>query len=306
VGGGGDRGAFTGEFGMAVVDGGQRGGDVAVVDGGEDRAGAAPTVASRESAGGAKTVGVVVGEDPVVVGGALGGWQESRGQVVAYLLLGDPGQPGQLCQTPPLVAHVVSLFESSGDELQRKPSASLLEATKDPAEVYSSEFNERIEGMDASEMKRYICETFDGVSAVDSSGDTFFLYDPGGDLPAQRQFPFVTIVTGDHYDSVSRLNRPATYRLNIGLTKATYAASFGTAPMQRSTDDVLDTGYDYAAVDTIMPHPIYASQHWVCVVNPGEATLVTVRMLLAEAHRFAARRYANHQARREHRSEAVS
>jgi hypothetical protein len=160
--------------------------------------------------------------------------------------------------------------------------------------------------MDASEMKRYICEVFDGVRAVDSSGDTFFLYDPGGDLPAQRQFPFVTIVTGDHYDSVSRLNRPGTYRLNIGLTRATYAASFGTAPTQRSTDDVLDTGFDYAAKDTVMPHPIYASQHWVCVVNPGEATLETVRTLLAEAHGFAARKYANHQARREHRPEEVS
>ncbi|HEX2355326.1 MAG TPA: hypothetical protein VHI50_02545 [Micromonosporaceae bacterium] len=36
--------AFTGEFGIAIVDGGQRRGDVAVVDGGEDRAGAGPTV----------------------------------------------------------------------------------------------------------------------------------------------------------------------------------------------------------------------------------------------------------------------
>jgi hypothetical protein len=148
-------------------------------------------------------------------------------------------------------------------------------------------------------MKRYICETFEGITAVDGSGDTFFMYDPDGDLPAERQLPFVTIVTGDHYDSVSRLNRPGTYRLNIGLTKATYTAWFGAAPTQRDADGVLVTGFDYAAVDTVMPHPVYASQHWVCVVNPGEATLVTVRTLLAEAHRFAARKYANHQARRE-------
>lgn len=107
------------------------------------------------------------------------------------------------------------------------------------------------------------------------------MYDPGGDLPAERQFPFVTIVTGDHYDSVSNLNRPGTYRLNIGLTKATYVASFGAAPTQRGADGVLDTGFDHAAVDTLMPHPIYAAQHWVCVVNPGEAKLETVRTLLA-------------------------
>jgi hypothetical protein len=152
--------------------------------------------------------------------------------------------------------------------------------------------------MDASEMKRYICEAFGGVNAVDNAGDTFFLYDPDGDLPAERQFPFVTIVTGDHYDSASTLDRPGAYRLNIGLTKATYTASFGAAPTRRGADGVLDTGFDYAAVDTVMPHPIYASQHWVCVVNPGEATWETVQTLLAEAHGFAARRYANHQARR--------
>jgi Family of unknown function (DUF6194) len=148
-------------------------------------------------------------------------------------------------------------------------------------------------------MRRYICETFDGVTAVDGSGDTFFMYDPDGDLPAERQLPFVTIVTGDHYDSVSKLDRPAVYRLNIGLTKATYAASFGAAPTQRSADGALDTGFDYAAADAVMPHPTYASQHWVCVLNPGAATLDTVRTLLAEAHGFAARKYANHQARRE-------
>jgi hypothetical protein len=160
--------------------------------------------------------------------------------------------------------------------------------------------------MDSSEAKRYICETFDGVRTVDNSGDTFFMYDPDGDLPAERQFPFVTIVTGDQYDTVSKLDRPGAYRLNIGLTKATYVASFGAAPTQRDANGVLETGFDYAAVDTVMPHPIYGSQHWVSVVDPGEATLETVRRLLTEAHGFAARKYASHHARRAHGHEEAS
>src|SRR2546421_7533753 len=86
--------------------------------------------------------------------------------------------------------------------------------------------------MDANEMRRYICETFDGVRVLEG---------------------------------------------------------FGTAP----------TGHeiDYAAVDTVMPHPVYSGQYWVCVVNPGPATLETVRTLVAEAHAFAARKYANREAR---------
>jgi predicted DNA-binding protein (MmcQ/YjbR family) len=46
-----------------------------------------------------------------------------------------------------------------------------------------------------------------------------------------------------------------------------------------------------------MPHPIYASQYWVCIVNHGEASWNSVRDLLAEAHEFAARKYANQQTR---------
>ena len=159
--------------------------------------------------------------------------------------------------------------------------------------------------MDASDMTRYICETFDGLRTADNCGDTFFMYDPDGDLPAERQIPFATIVTGDHYDSVSKLDRSGAYRLNIGLTKATYAARFGAAPTH-ATRRVLETGFDYAAVDTVMPHPTYGSQNWVCVLNPGGATLDTVRTLLVEAHAFAARKHASHRARREHRAEEVS
>lgn len=155
-------------------------------------------------------------------------------------------------------------------------------------------------------MKRYVCEMFDGVNAIDGSGDTFLLYDPNRDLPPERQLPFATIVTGDHYDSVSELDRPGAYRINIGLTKASYTALFGPAPTHRDEHGVLETGFDYAATDTVMPHPTYASQYWVCVVNPGDATLDAVRRMLAEAHGFATRKYTNQRARRGQSHDQVS
>src|SRR5258706_1919988 len=126
--------------------------------------------------------------------------------------------------------------------------------------------------MDAGDVKRYIWDAFDGVNPVENDGDTFLIYDPAGNLPPERQLPFATIVTDDHYDTVSALDRPGAYRLNVGLTKATYASLFGAAPTRRDEHGVLQTGFDYAATDTLMPHPIYASQYWVCIVNPGEAS----------------------------------
>jgi Family of unknown function (DUF6194) len=152
--------------------------------------------------------------------------------------------------------------------------------------------------MKVDDMTRYICDTFDGVNLMEGFGDLFFIYDPDRDLPAERQMPFATIVTGNHYDTVSNLGRPDTYRLNIGLTKATYLSMFGAVPTRRDERGVWETGCDYAATNTLMPHPEYASQYWVCVVNPDGASLDLVRRLLTEAHGFAARKHANQQARR--------
>lgn len=147
-------------------------------------------------------------------------------------------------------------------------------------------------------MKDHISSTFPGVRVMQAYGDTFFVYDPEGDLPPDRQLPFATIVTDDNYDRVSRLGGSDAYRLNIGLTKAGYTALFGAPPTERDDQGVFDTGHDYAERDRVLPHPVYASQHWVCVVSPGEATRAAVESMLAEAHAFAARKHANHRARR--------
>jgi hypothetical protein len=147
--------------------------------------------------------------------------------------------------------------------------------------------------VDAAAMTHYISETFNGIQAVESSGDTFFSYDPGGDPPEGHWLLFATVVTDDNYDSVSDLNSPGAYRLNIGLTKAAYTSRFGPPPANRDEQGVLDTGFDYSARDQVMPHPYYASQYWVCVVNPAANTTDDVRHLLDEAHQFAARKHAN-------------
>jgi hypothetical protein len=93
--------------------------------------------------------------------------------------------------------------------------------------------------------------------------------------------------SSDRHDRVSKLDRDGAYRLNVGLTKATYPGLFGARPRRRDDDWVLDTGFDYTTEDRLMPHPHYGSQYWVCVVNPGEAMFEEVKPLLAEAHALA-------------------
>ena len=140
--------------------------------------------------------------------------------------------------------------------------------------------------MNLDELTRYLTETFDRTTVLENDGDLFWIYDPDGDLPPERQLPYVTVVTGEDWEQVSNLSEPpGSYRLNIGLTKATYTSLFPTAPENT----------DYAARDRVMPHPTYGPQNWVCVVNPSD--IEALKPLLAEAHEFAARKYGNYQAR---------
>ncbi len=150
--------------------------------------------------------------------------------------------------------------------------------------------------MDEASITQYITDTFDGIDVVVGSretgdpevawGDSFFIYDPGRQLPPNRRFPFATIVTKDYggFDCASQLNRPGVFRLNIGVSKETYRSFFGPQPASPPVGSAVETGHDFTALDQLLPHPVYASMSWVCVLNPSVATFEVVRPLLAEAY----------------------
>ena len=157
--------------------------------------------------------------------------------------------------------------------------------------------------MDQDAIIQYVTDTFTGVELLrptdgPGAGDTFIYYDPERNLDPTRQFPFATIVTKDYggFDEASNLNRPEVFRLNIGVSRETFRARFGHPPSEESTRSA---GYDFAALDRLMPHPAYASQSWVCVLNPSPDTFEAVKPLLAEAYSRAATRHASRQTRRD-------
>jgi hypothetical protein len=147
--------------------------------------------------------------------------------------------------------------------------------------------------MNETEIIAYITGTFENVEALSANGDTFFMNDP------QKMFPFATLVTSDFNDNFSDLNRPGVYRLNIGPNKATFVSLFGPLPAKKAEDGPLP-GYDYTALDTLLPHPVYGRMYWISVLNPSRATFENrVKPLLAEAYALSANRYANQAANAE-------
>ena len=78
--------------------------------------------------------------------------------------------------------------------------------------------------------------------------------------------------------------------MNIAVSSAEFARLFGFPPRQIAENRPSDP-VDFAAVDRLVPHPVYGALGWVAVVNPGEATEAEVIRLLEAAHAAAGRRF---------------
>lgn len=130
-------------------------------------------------------------------------------------------------------------------------------------------------GPDPAEITRWMTETYPETVVAETMGATFFSLDA-------RHWPnFATIVTTDEHDmgNPSNLAREGVFRLNIGVGKATF---------ERLVGGVADP--DYRVIDAIIPHPVYAKQRWIAILNPSRETFENVvKPLIEEAHERLAR-----------------
>ena len=109
-------------------------------------------------------------------------------------------------------------------------------------------------------------------------GDSFVYY---GAIEGQ---PFATIVIKDYpgFDAASDLDRDGVFRLNVSLGRERFEAELGYPPSR------IPDGVDYAALDVLLPHPVYATQSWASIVCPGERTDALARELIVFARERAA------------------
>ena len=133
-------------------------------------------------------------------------------------------------------------------------------------------------GPDPEAISRFIRESWPETDMVEALGAAFF------SLDAEKHWPnFATIVTTDEHDegTPSNLSRPGVFRLNIGVGRTTFERLVGSMSKP-----------DYAAFDRVLPHPVYAKQLWISILNPSDTTFREVVIpLLTEAHdRLAAQR----------------
>ena len=126
-------------------------------------------------------------------------------------------------------------------------------------------------------IRTVLLERYPETVVAEALGATFFSLD-------EKHWPnYATIVTTDEHDegAPTDLARPGAFRLNIGVGRETFDRLVGSMEAP-----------DYAAYDRLLPHPVYAKQHWIAILNPSDATFDDVVLpLVAEAHdRLAAAR----------------
>lgn len=98
-------------------------------------------------------------------------------------------------------------------------------------------------------------------------------------MPGNRQ-PYATIVTKDYPDDTeSRLTDDDRWRLNVHVGSAVFTELLGYPPEQ-----IESSGVDYSTTDAFLPHPLYGAYGWVCIVNPGSATVTRALQVLRLAH----------------------
>ena len=135
----------------------------------------------------------------------------------------------------------------------------------------------RPSGLDPETISRFITTTFPDVDVVSVEGMRFFSLDP------EKHWPnFATLVWSDDSDTVSDLSRPGVFRLSMGLGRSSF----------ERIADAAEVKPDYTVLDRVLPHPDYAKQRWVAILNPRESTFEEIVVpLLSEAHdRLAAQR----------------
>ncbi len=86
------------------------------------------------------------------------------------------------------------------------------------------------------------------------------------------------------------------------LTRHRYEERFGPRPARPAKGGVVATGHDFAALDALMPHPVYAWMGWVQVLSPSAATFADLRSLFAEACDAVVAKYPSLLAKRARRS----
>jgi len=136
-----------------------------------------------------------------------------------------------------------------------------------------------------------LCAALDGVVPKSTWGEAALFYNLGRALPNGVNFCTFKARDGEN-DRSSALTREGVFRVSIGISPGTYVQRSGPRPARPAKGGAVNTGHDFAALDALTPHPVYAWMGWVQILSPTASAYAETRPLIEEAHRLAVAKFA--------------
>ncbi len=140
-------------------------------------------------------------------------------------------------------------------------------------------------------VSEYVNSKFTGLNVVDAWGEKSFFYNPDNLLKRGIYFCTIKENNGDN-DKASFLDRPDVFRVNFGVSKKTFSSIFGTVPKRPTKGNCIDGAYDFTALDSLTPHPVYGWMAWVSILNPSFHSWSHIEILLEESYQQCKEKYS--------------
>jgi len=140
--------------------------------------------------------------------------------------------------------------------------------------------------MTPKDIENYIIKNFEGVIPKSSWGETSFFYNPNKALPNGVYFCTIKEKDGEN-DKASSLDRDNIFRFSVGISRDSFYKLFNTTFKRPAKGKIIKSDFDFKALDTITPHPIYGWMSWICILNPSINSFDDIKEFLEESYNLA-------------------
>ena len=121
--------------------------------------------------------------------------------------------------------------------------------------------------MNVNELIQRIKLNYPTLSENTNWGERGLFYNPQGQF-SKGAYVLTFKEKDGANDSASQLNTSGKYRLNLKISKQTFIKLFKSIPKRPSVaGEIIEGKYDFTALDTLMPHPVYGWMTWACVIT---------------------------------------
>ncbi|EFL89713.1 DUF6194 family protein [Ahrensia sp. R2A130] len=137
--------------------------------------------------------------------------------------------------------------------------------------------------MTPEQIAEWLSEHFAHVIPKSEKSETSYFVNPDSEMPSDTYFASVMEKNSDE-DRASGLDREGVFRIDFGPGADAFEAMFGDVPARPAKGEIIEGPWNFATLDTIMPHPVYGWMGWMCVLNPSRTTFHKCKPLLESAH----------------------